>query len=136
MRRLLTTSAVLLAAVAAGCGAANQPSQQFSGAEEDVAEVVEELEAAAGKEEATKICTEILSTALSRRLGDRCTDTVQTAIDDTDVFALSADSVRIAGDRARVRVEAGSDGERQELLEMVRESRGGWRVDRFGGVVE
>ena len=136
MRRLLTTSAVLLAAVAAGCGAADQPSQQFSGAEEDVAEVVEELEAAAGKEEATKICTEILSTALSRRLGERCTGTVQTAIDDTDVFALSADSVRISGDRARVRVEAGSDGERQELLEMVRESRGGWRVDRFGGVVE
>ena len=136
MTRPLLALVAVLAATAAGCGAANQPSQDFSGAEEDVAEVVEELQTAAQKDEATRICTEILSTALSRRLGEGCTDTVQSAIEDTDVFEVGADTVRISGERARVRLDAGRDGERQELLEMVRETRGGWRIDRFGGIVE
>jgi hypothetical protein len=136
MTRPFAALVAVLAATAAGCGAANQPSQDFSAAEEDVAEVVEELQSAAQKDEATRICTEILSTELSRRLGEGCTDTIQTAIDDTDIFELGADSVRITGDRARVRLDVGRDEERQEQLEMVREAQGGWRIDRFGGVVE
>src|SRR5687768_13047503 len=136
MSRLrIALAAVLAATVAAGCGAANQPSQDFTGAEEDVATVVEELESAAQRDEPTRICTEILSTALSRRLGKQCTDTVQAAIDDADIYALSAEDVRIDGTRARVRLEVGSDDERTELVEMVRQTPGGWRIDRFGGTV-
>ena len=135
MTRSLPALVAVLAATAAGCGAANQPSQDFSGAEEDVAQVVEEFQAAAQKDEPTRICTDILSTELSRRLGEKCTATVKAALDDADIFAVSADSVRINGDRARVRIDAGNDGERQELLEMVRQDRGGWRIDRFGGEV-
>ena len=136
MTRLrIALAAVLAATVAAGCGAGAQPSQDFTGAEEDVATVVEELESAAQREEPTRICTEILSTELSRRLGKGCTDTVQTAIDDADVYALSADDVQIDGTRARVRVEVGNDGERKELIEMVRQTQGGWRIERFGGTI-
>ena len=134
-RPLTALLAVLAALAAAGCGATNTASQDFTGAEEDVAEVVEELQAAAQEDEATRICTEILSSELADRLGERCTDTVQTAIDDTDIFEIGADTVRIEGDRATVRIDAGRDGERQERLRLVRETRGGWRIDEFGGVV-
>jgi hypothetical protein len=134
-RPRIALAAVLAATVAAGCGAGAQPSQDFTGAEEDVAKVVEELESAAQREEPTRICTEILSTALSRDLGKECTATVQTAIDDADIYALSADEVQISGTRARVRVEVGNDGERKEQLELVRQTPGGWRIDSFGGTV-
>ena len=134
-RSLIALFAVLAAATAAGCGAANQPSKDFTGAEEDVATVVEELERAAQKEEPTRICTEILSTALSRKLGKDCTATVQAAIDDSDINTLAADDVTITGTRARVRLEVGSDDERTELVEMVRQTPGGWRIDRFAGTV-
>ena len=136
MTRPLAALLAVLAATAAGCGTTSSPSQDFSAAQEDVAQVVEDLQVASREDQATRICTEILSTALSRRLGAGCTDTVQSALDDADVFELSADSVRIQGDHARVRIEAGRDGEQQELLEMVRQRRGGWRIDSFGGIVE
>ena len=135
MTRSLATLLAVLAATAAGCGASTAASQDFSGAEQDVAEVVEDLQNAAQEDEPTKICTEILSTELSQRLGNRCTDVVQSALDDADVFEVTADSVRISGDRARVRVDAGSDDEQQETLEMVRQRGDGWRIDRFGAVI-
>ena len=133
MPRTLAALAALLAVTAVGCAQANQPSEDLSGAEEDVAEVVAELQDAARRSEQTRICTTILSTALARRLGDRCSDVVQTALDDTDIFEISADSVRITGERARVRVDVGTDEERQETFELVRQTPGGWRIDRFLG---
>lgn len=135
-RPLFALLAVLAATAAAGCGAAAQPSKDFTGDEEDVAQVVEELEAAAQKDEPTRICTEILSTALSRKLGRECTATVEAALDDADIIALAADDVQISGARARVRLDVGTDDERKELIEMVRQTPGGWRVDRFAGVVK
>ena len=132
MTRPLAALLALLAATAVGCGAAQSSSQDFSGEEADVAEVVEDLQAAAQEDEPGRICREILSTGLSRQLGDRCGQTVSTAIDDTDTFEVNAKSVRIDGARARVRVETGRDGDREELLELVRQGND-WRVDRFGG---
>lgn len=135
MSRPLAALAALLAVTAVGCAQANQASQDFSKDEEEVAEVVAELQNAAQREQETKICADILSTALSRRLGDRCSDIVQAALDDSDVREMTADSVRITGERARVRVDVGTDEERQETLELVLQSPGGWRVDRFLGPV-
>jgi hypothetical protein len=134
MRRPILTLLALLAATAAGCGQTNAPSQDFSGAEEDVAEVVEDLQVAAQEDETRRICTDLLSGALSRRLGDRCPQVVAAALDDTDTFEVSADSVRIAGQRARVRVTTGRDGDEEELLVLVNE-RGDWRIDEFAGPV-
>lgn len=132
MKRPVAALIAVLATAAVGCGASNQPSQDLSAAEEDVADVVEDLQSAAQQDESTRICTEILSSALSRRLGEGCTDTIQTALDDTDVFEVDADQVRITGDRARVRADLGRDGERQAVIELVRERQGGWRIDSFG----
>ena len=134
MTRPIAALLAVLAATAVGCGAA-QSSQDFSGEEADVAEVVEEFQAAAQEDEAGRICREILSSGLARQLGDRCERTVDTAIEDTDTFEVNAQSVRIEGQRARVRVETGRDGDRQELLELVRQGDD-WRIDRFGGQVK
>jgi hypothetical protein len=135
MTRPISALLAVLALALAGCGAGQTPSEDFSGAEADVAEVVEELQQAAQEDEVSRICSDILSAGLARRLGDDCQKTVEAAIDDTDVFEVTAESVRITGDRARVRVETGRDGERKEQLELVREG-GDWRIDRFGGDVE
>ena len=132
MKRPAAALLALLAAVAVGCGATNQPSQDFSAAEEDVADVIEDLQSAAQQDEPSTICTQVLSTALARRLGDRCTETIQSALDDTDVFEVDADRIRITGGRATARVDLGRDGERQATIELVRERQGGWRVDSFG----
>ena len=135
MTRPLAALLAVLAAAAVGCGASQSAGQDFSGEEADVAEVVEELQTAAQDDEPGKICTDILSTGLSRQLGDGCERTVSTALDDSDTFEVNAKSVRIEGERARVRVETGRDGDREELLELVRQGED-WRVDRFGGEAE
>jgi hypothetical protein len=135
MPRAITALLAAVVVTGIGCGASSTPSQDFSGAEEDVAEVVEELQTAAQEDEPTRICRVILSRSLQQQLGDGCPRTVESAIDVTDSFEVGADSVRITGTSARVRVDAGRDGEQQELLELVNE-RGDWRINRFGGVVE
>ena len=135
MTRPLAALLAVLAAAAVGCGASQSTGQDFSGEEADVAEVVEELQTAAQEDEAGTICSDNLSTCLSRRLGDGCERTVSSALDDSDSFDVSAKSVRIEGPRARVRVETGRDGDREELLELVRQGED-WRVDRFGGEIE
>src|SRR3712207_1993437 len=117
MTRPLLALLAATAALAVGCGAA-QTAQDFEGDEADVAEVVEEFQVAAQEEETGRICTRILSTTLSRQLGARCERTVATAIDDSDNYEVVAKSVDISGTRARVRVETGRDGDREELLEM------------------
>ena len=125
MTRPLAALLAVLAAAAVGCGGAQSSSQDFSGAEADVAEVVEELQTAAAEEETGRICTDILSAGLSRQLGNQGERTVRTAIDDTDTFEVTAKSVRIEGGRARVRVETGRDGDREELVELVRQGKDG-----------
>ena len=135
MKRPVAALVAVLAATAVGCGASTASSQNFTAAQEDVADVVEDLQTAAQNDEATRICTEIFSTQLSRRLGNRCTATVQTAIDDTDIFEIDAERVRITGERARVRIDAGRDDEQHEELDMVREQRGGWRIAGLGRLV-
>jgi hypothetical protein len=134
MTRPLAALLAVLAAAAVGCGANQTASQDFNGDEADVAEVVKELQAAAQEDKASKICTDIFSTALSQKLGSSCERTVKTALDDTDSFEVSAKSVAIKGTQARVRVETGRDGDREELLVLVRQGKD-WRVNEFRGEV-
>jgi hypothetical protein len=136
MTRPIAALFAVLATAAAGCGGTGTtPSQDFSGAEEDVAEVVEELQTAAQEDEPARICRDLFSRALTQQLGGGCARVVGQAIDDSDIFEVTADSVRITGTRARVRVDAGRDGERQELYELVNE-RGDWRIARFAGEIQ
>ena len=130
MRRLLPLA--LLAALAAGCGAAGDSGQDFSDAEQDVAEVVEDLERAASEDEPRRVCTQLLAQATARELGAGCSQAVEQAIERADTFAMSPEDVRISGATARVRVATGRDEDETEIIELVRE-RDAWRIRAFAG---
>ena len=119
--------ALLLALALAGCGAANDSAADFDGAEQDVARAVEDLEEAAQEDDPRRICEALLAQEVRDELGGDCEKRIQQALDQTDTFALTVESVRVTGDRARARVETGLDEEQIELMELVRED-GGWKV--------
>ncbi len=131
-------AALLLAAVAvAGCGASTtseDTSDRFQGQQRLVANTVENLQGAAEDSDQNKICRDIVSRSLNRRLSRQgpCPVTVNAALEDTDSNELDTRSVRISGDRAtaRVRMDLG-DTQRFSNLSFVRE-RNGWRIDSFG----
>ena len=132
MRRVIALAAVLAAAVAAGCGTAADSTKDFSGTEEDVAQVVEDLEKAATDDAPRRVCTTLLSQAAVRRLGADCSRKVEQAFDRADTFALNVEDVAVAGTTARARVATGRDEDQTEILGLVRE-QSGWRLNAFPG---
>ena len=130
----LLTAAVLAVAVA-GCGAqAEAPttdSGTFTGEEGRVAATVQDFGDAAGKQETDKICTDLLASALVRRLGgDRCADELKASLRDTNASDLTIPDrgIRITGQEATARVvtELG-DRDATDTVGLVRE-RGRWRI--------
>jgi hypothetical protein len=137
MRRPLAVllAAMLSATVAAGCGAGAGDTAEFEGEEAKVAEVVEDLQAAADEDEARRVCTDLLAREVAQQLGDRCTEAIDQAFDEADTSQLAVEDVRISGTTARARVSTGTDDEDEELVELVREGNV-WRIARFAGPVE
>ena len=124
---------LLLVAVLAGCGGTASSAGDFEGAEQDVAETVEELEAAATNDEPLRVCEEVLARELTQRLGGgtRCARAVETAFDRSDTYALDVQDVVVSGTTARARVESGRDGERTETIQLVRQGDD-WRISALG----
>jgi hypothetical protein len=133
MRRLPLSLLAVLAALAAGCGAAASSTGDFEGAEREVAQVVEDLEEAATEDEPRRVCTQLLARPVAQRLGRNCVRVVQRAFDQADTYALTVDDVRVTGTRARARILTGRDEDEDEAetLELVREGNG-WRLASLG----
>jgi hypothetical protein len=129
MRRLVVLALLLLLA---GCGASNDSAGDFSGAEQDVARAIEDLEEAAQEDEPRRICEALLARDLLTRIGSDCEGRIQRALDQTDTFALTVESVRVSGTTARARVETGVDEEQIEVLELVREGDA-WKLSGLPG---
>jgi len=127
LRRLL--SPTLAALLLAGCGAgAESSTDDFSGEDKRVAQVVEDLQAAGETGDAEEICSRILSAQLVDRLkadGSSCTQELDEALGDADDFELDVERVQVMGTRATATVSNG-DG-RPQTVQLVRERRG-WRV--------
>jgi hypothetical protein len=134
MRRLALAAVLpVLAAGAAGCGAAPASSGGFEGARGDVAQVVTDLSSAARRKDTQKICTQILSRSLQQRVRagtSDCQAEVKKAADDADDFDLTVRSVSITGDRAQAQVRQGADGPVTSFA-FVREG-GDWRISGLG----
>jgi len=132
----LPALALLLALALAGCGAATTDSAtEFEGAEQDVARAVEDLEEAAQEDEPRRICQALLAKEVVERIegsGTQCVDVVGKALDEADTFTLTVESVRVSGTTARARVETGSDEEKLEILELVREGDA-WKIAGLPG---
>ena len=135
MRPHALLALVAAALLLAGCGAAQESSaDRFSGAEADVARVVEDLQSAAQSKDAPKICNEILARALVAQLKSAradCVDEMSKAIEDVDDFDLEVRDVSVTGTTARARVQQGSNG-RQTTLSFARAGPD-WRATALAG---
>ena len=131
----LAPLALLFALFLSGCGAANDSAGDFEGAERDVAQALEDLEEAAQEDEPDRICKALLARELLDTItaqGD-CAQIIQKALDQTDTFALTVESVKVTGERATARVETGLEEETIETVELVREDRA-WKISGLPAV--
>jgi hypothetical protein len=125
---------ILAALALAGCGSAGSSAEDFRGAEADVAEVVEELQAAGRGADPERICAELLAPALVDRIeagGLQCAEEMTEAVEDVNDYDLEVRDVTVTGTQARARVQQGDDGP-TATFEFTRQ-RDGWRATSLGG---
>jgi hypothetical protein len=131
-------AALLLAValLAAGCGGQQaSSSEEFQGAEREVAQTVERLGEAGDEGRTREICAQLLATTVVERLRESdqdCERVVARALDQADTYDLEVQDVRVDGERARARVQAGGDEDNVDVIELVRQG-GRWRITSLGG---
>jgi hypothetical protein len=135
MSRVLFAVPLVLAALAAGCGASASSAGDFEGEERRVADVVEKLQSAGETGDAAEICAEVLASDLReemRAAGANCEQELDKAIQDADDFELEVEDVTITGDTATARVRGReNDEEAVRTFEFAREESG-WRATSLG----
>jgi hypothetical protein len=126
MRRLAVLASLAAVLGMAGCTTTKTASSsgKFSGAEADVAKVVDDLRTAGQRRDATKICTQLFARALVSKLdasGTSCNQEISKAIKDSDDFVLDVRDVTVSGSTATARVQNGAKGT-TATFQFVRES--------------
>ena len=137
MRRSLRTLPLLLAGAFAGCGQAQSSAGDFKGAEKDVADTIEQLQASAQNRKPEDICSEVLARGLVDKLktsGNDCVDEMEKLTGDADDFELDVTKVTITGATATATVEARRGGRDDAVttFALAREDKK-WRLTDFGG---
>ncbi len=132
MRRLLVIAAAL---ALSACGTASSSNDvKFSGAEQDVADVVGKLATAGQRHNASTICNDILSKQLVAQLksaGGNCEDEMKDAISDATDYDLQVRSVKVTGNNATAQVRQGDKG-KVATFSFIKE-KGNWRASALGG---
>ncbi len=130
--RSFAPAALVLAAIAAplvGCG--GEPDR-FSGEDRQVADVVDALGDAVRDGDTSAICSRILASSVTKRLGRDCRPRVSAALASIDDPALEVVNVRVEGGEASATVLTGAgEPPRSGDLKLVREPAG-WRVVALG----
>lgn len=122
----------LMALALAGCGDVPKDSaKEFKGDQRNVANTVEDLEAAARKNDSDEVCTKLLAKSLLDTLekqGKNCTTAVADAFRDADAFDLTVDGVTIDASKASAKVTSGTgSNKKNDTLELVKVGAG-WRI--------
>ena len=131
----LVVLALLLVPVLAACGGTTDSAQDFEGTEQEVARAIEDLEEAGQEDEPRRICQALLAKQVVDSIegaGGDCVEAIGKALDQTDTFSMTVQSVRVSGNTARARVETGVDEETVETVELVREGDA-WRISKLPG---
>jgi len=132
MRRLLVIAAAL---TLSACGTASTSKDvKFTGAQKDVADLVDKLATAGQRHDASTICNDILSKQLLTELksaGGNCEDEMKDAISDATDYDLQVRSVKVTGNNATAQIRQGDDG-KVSTFSFVKEN-GGWRANALGG---
>ena len=136
MRRHLATALAGAALVLAACGGTSSSATKFDGDERAVADVVEEIQEAAAKDDSARICRDLIVEALRKQIesgGQNCTKELELAIDDVDDYELEVVDVTVSGTTATAKVES-ADGteDRTDTLEFTKE-QGRWKATSLGG---
>jgi hypothetical protein len=132
MRRLLLLPVLLLA----GCGQAQTSAAEFEGTENEVAQTIEDLQAAAQSRKPAEICSEILARALADKLkstGNDCVREMEKVTSDADDFELEVTDVTVTGTTATAKVRARKGGRDDAVttFSLARED-GDWRLTDLG----
>jgi hypothetical protein len=131
MRRLLVIAAAL---ALSACGTASTSDDvKLTGAQKDVADLVDKLATAGQRHDASTICNDILSKQLLTELknaGGDCETEMKDAISDATDYDLQVRSVKVNGNNATAQVRQGDDG-KVSTFTFVKES-GGWRASALG----
>ena len=131
MRSALALCLLALTLTACGSGTPRDSAEEFQGPERAVADAVEAMETAARDDDATEMCTKLLSERLLSALeqqGTNCTTAVREAFKDASSKDLTVDDVTISGDTATAKVTSGSGSkEKTDTLELERDGNA-WKV--------
>jgi hypothetical protein len=115
MRRLHVSATLATAALAlAGC-AATPPSsaKNFQGAERDVAQAVDDIQAAGRSGDPDKLCNDLFTAEFADRFkagSATCVDEVEKAMRDVNDYDLEVTDVTVTGDTATAKVKQGKEG--------------------------
>ncbi len=146
MRLQLAIATPLVAVLAAGgCGASSNSdsSSKFSGAERDVAKVVEEYQKASEKQDGHKICADLITAELqlkitraNRATAKGCARAVKDGLKDTDQSDLTVKAVTLAtgatGATAAVKQKTADKQSRTTTLTLQKVA-GRWRISGLPG---
>jgi hypothetical protein len=138
-RVVIIVAALALAALTAGCGRAEPDSSgKFKGEEKLVANAIEDLQTAGEKDDAAKICNELLARSVVqsiRQAGAKtCAARVKDSLDDADVHELTVRSVTVRGTTATATVASddGNEKDRIDTMTLTKEDRR-WKISALGG---
>jgi len=134
MRTWAPGSLLALGAALAGCGATPSSAGDFEGDQKAVADAIEEIQSAAQRREADRLCRDLLSRRLRDGIaagGTSCDSEVGKATEDADAYELEVQKVNVTGTTASATVK-GEAGDRDvtRTVRLVKED-GRWRVDAF-----
>jgi hypothetical protein len=135
MRPAVATSAVLAALALGACGEASTAGK-FTGEEETVATVVEDLQRDGERGEADKICDDLLTEELQSQLkagSASCAAELKKALEDADSFELEVQDVSISGTTATAKVKGPDEGDGVLRTLELEKSGDDWRIASFGG---
>jgi hypothetical protein len=134
MRPILIILGVSAAFALSACGQASTGGK-FTGEDEVVATVVEDLQRSGEQRKADDICNDLLTQALQDEVkagSSSCAAEMKKALDDADAFELAVQDVTVSGARATAKVEGADEGDgiiRTFELEKVGPD---WRIASFG----
>ncbi|MEA2273082.1 MAG: hypothetical protein QOI98_1790 [Solirubrobacteraceae bacterium] len=128
----------------AGCSRSKDSAAKFTGERRPVAQAIEDLQKAGQRGDAKKICRDLLSASVEKRVasgGKDCQSVLKRQLSDADTFELTVVSVSLDGGKngaaathATARVKSTDNGkDRFDLFTLVRET-GRWRIQSLGGV--
>src|SRR3954465_13629692 len=139
-RAPLAAALAALALGVAGCTSSGSggadTSDDFNGAQRDVASTVEDLQSAGSKGAQGGVCSGLVATSLVDRLEARggCRKLLDAALDDVDTSDLKVESVRVAGATATAAGTTDTgDRTKASRFALVRQD-GRWRISGLGDV--